>query len=243
MFCLSLSNACNEIAQCVNKSPFFSLCLDVSNDVTKTAQIIVCVRYFDVDENLFREKLLRLAYLTERPNAKNIYTAVKRGLVCLNVSTKNMCAITADGGPTMKSERNGVLSLFDKESDSDIFRLHYFVHQKVLVSKVKKKAMDDVKSIVKKAINSINTSSLKNNVGSLCDTVNEKHDVLLNYNHFRWLSFDLSVQRLCELYDQIITTLVPKYNDLAKQLQQNSIRGCILFLKDFLPIFSFKSPI
>jgi hypothetical protein len=27
----------NEIAQCVNKSPFFSLCLDESNDITKTA--------------------------------------------------------------------------------------------------------------------------------------------------------------------------------------------------------------
>jgi hypothetical protein len=95
--------------------------------------------------------------------------------------------------------------------------------------------MDDVESIVKKAINSINSNSiLKNNFGTLCDAANEKHDVLLNYNHIRWLSFDFSVQRLCELYDQVITTLVPKFNDLAKQLQQNYIRGCILFLKDFL---------
>jgi hypothetical protein len=123
---------CNEIAQCVNKSPFFSLCLDESNDITKTAQIIVCVRYFDVDENLFRERLLCLTYSTECPNAKNIYTSVKRGLDFLNVSTKNMCAITADGAATIKSERNGVLSLFDKEIDSDAFRLHCFVHQEVL---------------------------------------------------------------------------------------------------------------
>jgi hypothetical protein len=123
---------CNEIAQCVNKSPFFSLSLDESNDITKPAQIIVCVRYFDVDECLFRERLLCITYLTERPNAKNIYIAVKRGLDFLNVSTKNMCAITADGAATMKSERNGVLSLFDKESDSDVFQLHCFVHQEVL---------------------------------------------------------------------------------------------------------------
>jgi hypothetical protein len=81
----------NEIAPCVNKSPFISLCLDESNDITKTAQIIVCVRYFDVDENLFRERCLCLTYLTERPNTKNIYTAVKRDLDFLHVSTKNMC--------------------------------------------------------------------------------------------------------------------------------------------------------
>jgi hypothetical protein len=50
----------NEIAQCVNKSPFFSLCLDESNDITKTAQIIVRVRYFDVDKNLIQlESILK----------------------------------------------------------------------------------------------------------------------------------------------------------------------------------------
>jgi hypothetical protein len=68
--------------------------------------------------------------------------------------------------------------------------------------------MDDVESIVKTAINSVNTSSIfKNTYGSLCDTDNEKRYVLLNYNHIRWLSFDTSVQRLCELYDQVITSL------------------------------------
>jgi hypothetical protein len=43
------------------------------------------------------------------------------------------------------------------------------------------------------------------------------------------------MQCLRELHDQIITTLVLKYNDLAKQLQHSSIHGCILFLKHFLP--------
>jgi hypothetical protein len=33
----------NEIAQCDNKIPFFILCLDEINDITKTAQIIVCL--------------------------------------------------------------------------------------------------------------------------------------------------------------------------------------------------------
>jgi hypothetical protein len=109
----------------------------------------------------------------------------------------------------------------------------------VLVSKAINKTVDDVESIVNKAINLINTSSiLKNNSGSLCDTANEKHNVLLDYSHIRWLSFGTSVQRLCEFYDQVITTLVPKHNEMANQLQQNSIRGCILFLKDFLPKLS-----
>jgi hypothetical protein len=75
---------------------------------------------------------LCLTYLTECPNAKNIYTAVKSGLDLLNVSTKNMRAITADGAATMKREINEVLGLFDMESDSDIFCLLCFVHQELL---------------------------------------------------------------------------------------------------------------
>jgi hypothetical protein len=35
----------NEISQCIEKSPFFSLCLDDINYITNTAQIIVCVLY------------------------------------------------------------------------------------------------------------------------------------------------------------------------------------------------------
>jgi hypothetical protein len=65
-----------EIAQCVNKSPFFSLCLDESNDITKTTQIIVCVRYFDVNENLIQlESILKFncflsMIYTKRPQEK-----------------------------------------------------------------------------------------------------------------------------------------------------------------------------
>jgi hypothetical protein len=88
----------NEIAQCVKKSPFFSLGSAEINYITKTAQSIVCVRYFDVDENLLHERLLFLTYLTEYPNAKNIYTAVKRGLDFLNVSTIT-CVLLLQMGP------------------------------------------------------------------------------------------------------------------------------------------------
>jgi hypothetical protein len=80
--------------------------------------------------NFVRDFVPYLFYRTSR--CQNIYAAVKRVLDFLNVPTKSMCAITADGAATMKSEVNEVLSLFDKESDSDIFCLLCFVHQEVL---------------------------------------------------------------------------------------------------------------
>lgn len=92
---------------------------------------------------------------------------------------------------------------------------------------------------VRKVLNAINTSSkLSNMFRSICEINNEKHNVLLNYNHVRWLSFDSSVQRLCELNDYVVSALTVKHKDLSQKLQSNYVKGSILFLKNFLPRIS-----
>jgi hypothetical protein len=67
-----------EIVHYANKGPFFSLCLDESNDVTKTAQIIVCVRYFDVDENLSRETFVPYLFNRTSKCQKYLHCSEKR---------------------------------------------------------------------------------------------------------------------------------------------------------------------
>jgi RNA processing factor Prp31 len=78
--------------------------------------------------------------------------------------------------------------------------------------------MDDVESIVKKAINSINTSSiLKNNIGSLCDTANEKHDVLLKLQS----RFGKTVAtKLHSWLYSISERLLPELSSINLQLQK-----------------------
>lgn len=60
----------------------------------------------------------------------------------------------------------------------------------------------------------------------------------LNYNHVRWLSFDHSVTRLCELYDEFLHALTKKHNDFIETLRNDNVRCSTLFLKDFLPRLS-----
>ncbi|XP_066943191.1 protein FAM200B-like [Macrobrachium rosenbergii] len=187
----------------------------------------------------FAEKFLCLTSIKERANAVNIHEAIKDSLNKLNVSLYNLCAATADGAAVMKSERNGVLSLLNRDCEGEIFRLHCIVQQEALVSKTIIKHFDDVELLVRKVINVINTSSvLSNSFGSLCETNDEKHNVLLNYNHVRWLSFDHSVTRLCELYDEVLHAMTKKHNDLVETLRKDNVRCSILFLKDLLPRLS-----
>ncbi|XP_064101758.1 protein FAM200A-like [Macrobrachium nipponense] len=227
-----------EVSISLSKSPFFSLCLDESNDITKTNQMLICVRCYDVDQKDFAEKFLCLTSIKERASAVNIHKAIKDSLNKLNVSLNNLCAATADGAAVMKSKRN-VLSLINKDCEGEIVLLHCIVHQEVLVSKTIIKHFDDVELLVRKVINVINTISvLSNSFESLCEINDEKHNVLLNYNHVRWLSFDHSVTRLCELYDEVLHALTEKHNDIVEILRNDNVRCSIPFLKDFLPRLS-----
>nr|XP_014342846.1 PREDICTED: serine/threonine-protein kinase OSR1 [Latimeria chalumnae] len=106
----------------------------------------------------------------------------------------------------------------------------------VLASKASMKTVDEVESLVKKSISAVNTSSVnKLKFATLCETGSETHNVLLNYNPIRWLSFNNCVQRLFELREELIEVLTIISPELAKNLQDPAVHGCLLFLKEFLP--------
>lgn len=131
----------------------------------------MCKINYDVDQKDFAEKFLCLTSIKGRANAVSIHKAIKDSLNKLNVSLNNLCAAAADGAAVMKSERNGVLSLLNKDCEGEIFRSHCIVHQEGLVSKTIIKHFDDVELLVRKVINVINTSGvLSNSFGSLCET-------------------------------------------------------------------------
>ncbi|MGH0170826.1 UNVERIFIED_CONTAM: hypothetical protein FKN15_059598 [Acipenser sinensis] len=88
------------------------------------------------------------------------------------------------------------------------------------------KCLDEVES-EKNSINAVNTSSI--NKGRFA-TGSETHNVLLNYNPVPWLSFNNSVQRLFELWEELVKVLntvsqkvkeiLPKLASLNLELQK-----------------------
>ena len=81
----------------------------------------------------------------------------------LNVPLNCLCAATADGAAVMKSERNGILSLLNKDRESEVFRLHCTVHQEVLVSKTIIQHFNCVELLVRKTISIIKARSALSN--------------------------------------------------------------------------------
>uniref|UniRef100_H2ZRQ4 HAT C-terminal dimerisation domain-containing protein n=1 Tax=Latimeria chalumnae TaxID=7897 RepID=H2ZRQ4_LATCH len=215
----------NKITEKVATSPFYSLCLDESLDITRNSKVIICIRYFDCDRHCFCEGVLCLATLCDRPTGKHIFESVKTRLDECRISFDNLCGLTADGAAAMQ-----------KICTQKLFMFHCFAHQEVLASKASMKTVDEVESIVKKNINAVNTSSInKGRFAALCKMDSETHKVLLNYNPVRWLSFNDSVQRLFELWEELIEVLSTVSPELAQKLKDPVVHGCLLFLKEFLP--------
>jgi hypothetical protein len=67
--------------------------------------------------------------------------------------------------------------------------------------------MEDTEPIVTNTVIAFNTGGIfRNRSGLLCDTNEEEHNVRLDYSGIRCMSFGRSVERLCGLYDSVLTT-------------------------------------
>uniref|UniRef100_H3AC63 HAT C-terminal dimerisation domain-containing protein n=1 Tax=Latimeria chalumnae TaxID=7897 RepID=H3AC63_LATCH len=226
-----------ETAEKVSSSPFYSLCLDKSNDATKNAQVIVCVCLFDCDQGYFCERVLCLATLCDWPTGKHIFEFVQARMEECHVSFDNLCSLTADGAAAIcKAHKLGELNYFQESCTQKLFMFHCFAHQEVLASKASMKTMDEVESLVKKSINAVNTSKInKLRFATLCEMGSKMHNVLLNYNPIHWLSFNNCAQRLVELQEKLIEVLTTISPELAQKLQDSAVHRCLLSLKEFLP--------
>lgn len=151
--------------------------------MTKTNQSLLFSRYFKVENSGFIWNILFQTSWTDRQSATNIYNTIKVGMIKLNVSTYNLCAVTADGTAVMKSERKDVLNLLNKDSENQIFRV------------------EDVKLTVRKLLNSKQWNMFR----SICEINDEKPNGSPTYNHVRSSSYYSSVQqrrglRLCFIW-------------------------------------------
>ncbi|XP_058862591.1 SCAN domain-containing protein 3 isoform X4 [Acipenser ruthenus] len=225
----------DETVEKIALSPFYSLSLDESRDVTGKIQVIVGIRYFDCDSESFCERVLCLATLPEHANRENIFQTVRDRIEECHIGVSSMCGLTANGTAVLQNGSASLLDYFQQSCAQKLFLFSCFSHQ-VLVNRASMKTMNDIESVVKKVIYVINTGCVdKWRFSALWESQDESQNVLLNYNAVHWISFNDNVQRLFEIWEDLIQVLTAVSPELAQQLQDPFVHGCLLFLKEFLP--------
>ncbi|GFW53788.1 general transcription factor II-I repeat domain-containing protein 2A [Trichonephila clavipes] len=142
----------------INSTPFISLCLDESIDITKSARLAVFARY--CVGNIIKEELIVITSLLTTTKGTDICTAVRNSLAEKEIDLKKIVSVTTDGAPNMVGKKNGFISSFKTDVGHSILECHCIIHQQALCAKSGLTSLDNVITLVTKIVNLISSQAL-----------------------------------------------------------------------------------
>ena len=194
-----------QLRTCLAASPYFSLAIDESTDISDTSQLLIFIRFFDVIIKCVREDLLCMKSLTGRTTGQDICDAVYEACDSFGLNWQHLTSITTDGAPSMVGRKTGFLVLLRQKTGVNFLVYHCIIHQQALCSKLRRgDYMNFVMVTVTKVINRIRNSSLQHRLfKTLLKEVECEYGDLILYNHIRWLSRGAVLQRFIAVLPQI----------------------------------------
>lgn len=219
----------------VEKSTYFSLCLDESTDQTDVSQLLIFIRLTQEDFST-KEELLEMCPMTETTKGKDIYEAVKKAVNKIGGFDKCSTIVT-DGAPAMVGEKSGLVGLL-RENGVTCPAIHCIIHQGALCGKSVKQ--NQVFKLVIKVINMIrggNRALLHRQFKQFLEEMEAEYGDLLLYNHVRWLSAGKCLERFFGIRKEIPAFLNKFVSTDTTQLEEE------LQSVDFLKELAFLTDI
>ena len=106
LFALSNVLLTNTIAA-IKSSPFYSILVDGSTDISTEDHVLVYVRYFDHHNFIFNTVFLCAVRIT-KGNADSIFLVIRKVLAVMGFAEKKMIGFCSDGAAVLQGRLNGV---------------------------------------------------------------------------------------------------------------------------------------
>uniref|UniRef100_A0A3P9LFA5 HAT C-terminal dimerisation domain-containing protein n=1 Tax=Oryzias latipes TaxID=8090 RepID=A0A3P9LFA5_ORYLA len=212
----------------IRKSPFFSLQLDESTDVTNAALLLVFVPIPPLSrwDSSLQEDILLCGELPTR--ATN------------GLDWQNCVGVCSDGAASMTGRNRGVIKqILDLAPEAKW--THCFLHRENLAAKKMSPEFHEVMDVTVKTIN-FNKSNAVNSrcFAQLCEGMEADHVQLLYHSEVRWLSRGLVLTRIFELRKELayLSDIFSLLNQLNISLQGRNSN--IFFVADKVQAFQRK---
>ena len=156
-----------EIIEMVKESPFWFLMADDSTDCGMNEQMILYVRFIDLELQSLVTRFLGVKRIEGHPNAENLFKSIMsvigREASGYGLPTDRLVSFTTDGASVMMSSRNGVLGrLRDGIGNTKLLSQHCCPHRLVLASKDAQHLLPDwLEKTISSAIDYFNGSPCK----------------------------------------------------------------------------------
>ena len=221
----------NQVVQKVRGSQFFSIQLDESTDVANLSQLLVFVRY--TTEKGIAEEFLFCKPLQTTTKAQDVMDLINDFFEDSNISWESLVGVCTDGAPAMLGCRSGFVTLV-KQKNPAVESTHCLIHKEALASRTLPKNFKQHLETVIKVVNFIKGSALNTRLfRRLCEGMEADHESLLFHTQVRWLSKGNMLQRVLELFDEVVAFLRAQENVvLLEALEGEFFRVRLSYLSD-----------
>ncbi|GBL98476.1 Zinc finger BED domain-containing protein 5 [Araneus ventricosus] len=168
----------------IKKSPFFSIQVDESTDVSDLSILLVIARYLNVNE--LEENLLVCYPLTKRCTGEDIFNVIQ-GYFCGNeIDWAKCCGVCTDGGKSMLAVIIYCSRGRIKIVAPHLAWSHCCIHRQSLAAKPLPDSLNEVLNQSVKVVNFIKANSTNTGLfKSLCRDMGNLHTTLLLHTEVR----------------------------------------------------------
>ncbi|XP_049782712.1 uncharacterized protein LOC126184370 [Schistocerca cancellata] len=99
----------STLLELLEKAPCYAIALDESCDIFDDEQISILVRFFDIENKIFREKLLAILLSKGNTRGEDLFKAIDEFINNSNISFDKIVSLSTDGGPAMIGKEKGVV--------------------------------------------------------------------------------------------------------------------------------------
>ncbi len=219
----------SETKSTICASPFWSVVIDESLDVTTKEQMIVYARCIDLQTCEVATNFLCLHRLSGHPDAENIASSLLDvlGESGFNLPLDRLVCLSTDGASVLRSPINGVIAKLRERLDNPLLlSQHCCTHRLVLCAKDARKELPKfVEKTIESIMNYFQGSAVRRDkfgehrVKSLEDLTDPEgaYMTLVTYHKVRWLSLSDCVQRLWDLLQPLVTFFEEETGDQRNQ--------------------------
>uniref|UniRef100_A0A8C7ZJR2 Uncharacterized protein n=1 Tax=Oryzias sinensis TaxID=183150 RepID=A0A8C7ZJR2_9TELE len=219
-----------QLLERIRKSPFFSLQLDESTDVTNAVLLLVFVRY-RWDSSL-QEDILFCGELPTRATAEECFRCMDNYFTENGLDWQNCVGVCSDGAASMTGRHRGVIKqILDLAPEAKW--THCFLHRENLAAKKMSPEFHEVMDVTVKTINFIKSNAVNSRCfAQLCEGMEADHVQLLYHSEVRWLSRGLVLTRIFELRKEVFSFLTDKKSPLAHHYTNATFIAKLAYLSD-----------
>lgn len=189
----------------IKDSPYFSLQIDETTDISNKANLLCYVRY--EDGSGVNEDMLFCEALPTHTTGEDIFVKLNGFMDEQGLDWNKCVGLCTDGAAAMVGRQAGVVARVKQVAAQAKFS-HCCLHREALVSKKCPDSLKEVLSQAVKTVNFIKARALNSRIFSiLCDEMGGLHRQLLLHTEVRWLSRGKVMTRLFELRHEVLIFL------------------------------------